>query len=139
LPRTAIGHRVGPASAAGLGVLVLIVTGVIGWADLTTAIVTEYAGIGFNDYAARMIPIALAGWVTAYFILRAVFRRELTATDTETAVPTVSDFVPGYEASSWSGIGVPRNTPAEIIEKAGKGRLPHLDRLPPQILTVELK
>jgi tripartite-type tricarboxylate transporter receptor subunit TctC len=35
-------------------------------------------------------------------------------------VPTVSDFVPGYEASSWSGIGVPRNTPAEIIDKLNK-------------------
>jgi tripartite-type tricarboxylate transporter receptor subunit TctC len=35
-------------------------------------------------------------------------------------VPTVSDFVPGYEASSWSGNGVPRNTPAEIIDKLNK-------------------
>jgi tripartite-type tricarboxylate transporter receptor subunit TctC len=35
-------------------------------------------------------------------------------------VPTVSDFVPGYEASSWSGIGVPRNTPADIIDKLNK-------------------
>jgi tripartite-type tricarboxylate transporter receptor subunit TctC len=29
----------------------------------------------------------------------------------------VSDFVPGYEASQWFGIGAPRNTPAQIIEK----------------------
>jgi tripartite-type tricarboxylate transporter receptor subunit TctC len=29
-------------------------------------------------------------------------------------VPTVSDFVPGYETSAWYGIGVPKNTPAEI-------------------------
>jgi arsenical pump membrane protein len=40
-------------------------------------IVAEFAGIGFNAYAARMIPIAIAGWVTAYAILRAVFRRRL--------------------------------------------------------------
>ena len=32
-------------------------------------------------------------------------------------VPTVSDFVPGYEANVWKGIGAPRNTPAEIIDK----------------------
>jgi tripartite-type tricarboxylate transporter receptor subunit TctC len=32
-------------------------------------------------------------------------------------VPTVSEFVPGYEASGWQGIGAPRNTPAEIIDK----------------------
>ncbi|MCP4620595.1 MAG: tripartite tricarboxylate transporter substrate binding protein [Bradyrhizobium sp.] len=30
-------------------------------------------------------------------------------------VPTVADFVPGYEASGFAGIGVPRNTPPEII------------------------
>ena len=32
-------------------------------------------------------------------------------------VPTVSDFVPGYESSVWSGLGAPRNTPAECVEK----------------------
>lgn len=32
-------------------------------------------------------------------------------------LPTVGDFVPGYEASTWYGIGAPRNTPAEIIER----------------------
>jgi tripartite-type tricarboxylate transporter receptor subunit TctC len=32
-------------------------------------------------------------------------------------IPTVGEFVPGYEASGWQGIGAPRNTPAEIIGK----------------------
>jgi tripartite-type tricarboxylate transporter receptor subunit TctC len=32
-------------------------------------------------------------------------------------LPTVGDFVPGYEASSWWGIGAPKNTPPNIIEK----------------------
>jgi tripartite-type tricarboxylate transporter receptor subunit TctC len=32
-------------------------------------------------------------------------------------VPTVADTVPGYEASGWFGIGVPKGTPPEIIEK----------------------
>jgi tripartite-type tricarboxylate transporter receptor subunit TctC len=31
-------------------------------------------------------------------------------------LPTVSEFVPGYEASTWNGVVVPRNTPAEIIK-----------------------
>jgi tripartite-type tricarboxylate transporter receptor subunit TctC len=31
-------------------------------------------------------------------------------------VPTVSDFLPGYEASAWTGIGVPKNTPVEIVD-----------------------
>jgi len=32
-------------------------------------------------------------------------------------VPPIGDFVPGYEASSWNGIGAPKDTPAEIIDK----------------------
>jgi len=32
-------------------------------------------------------------------------------------VPTISEFVPGYEASAWQGIGAPNNTPTEIISK----------------------
>src|SRR5947209_7979735 len=35
-------------------------------------------------------------------------------------VPTVGDFVPGYEASGFAGIGVPRNTPVEIIDLLNK-------------------
>jgi tripartite-type tricarboxylate transporter receptor subunit TctC len=35
-------------------------------------------------------------------------------------IPVVGDFVPGYEASSWHGLGVPRKTPAEIVEKLNK-------------------
>ncbi len=33
---------------------------------------------------------------------------------------TVADFVPGYEASQWYGIGAPRNTPVEIVDKLNK-------------------
>ena len=35
-------------------------------------------------------------------------------------IPTVGDFVPGYETSSWFGVAVPRNTPAAIIDKLNK-------------------
>ena len=35
-------------------------------------------------------------------------------------VPTIADFVPGYEASGFAGIGAPRNTPAEIIDLLNK-------------------
>ena len=30
-------------------------------------------------------------------------------------VPPISDYLPGYEASSWDGIGAPANTPPEIV------------------------
>jgi tripartite-type tricarboxylate transporter receptor subunit TctC len=32
----------------------------------------------------------------------------------------VGDLVPGYEASSWQGVGAPRSTPAEVIEKLNR-------------------
>ena len=35
-------------------------------------------------------------------------------------LPTVADFVPGYEASAWYGVGVPKGTPEEIINKLNK-------------------
>jgi tripartite-type tricarboxylate transporter receptor subunit TctC len=35
-------------------------------------------------------------------------------------VPTVGEFVPGYEASAWYGLGAPKSTPAEIIEKLNR-------------------
>jgi len=35
-------------------------------------------------------------------------------------IPTVSESVPGYEASAWYGIGAPRNTPAEVIDMLNK-------------------
>jgi tripartite-type tricarboxylate transporter receptor subunit TctC len=45
-----------------------------------------------------------------------------TATRSEVlpVIPTVSEFVPGYEASNWYGFGAPKNTPAEIVEKLNK-------------------
>ena len=35
-------------------------------------------------------------------------------------LPTVSEFLPGYEASAWNGLGAPRNTPAKIIDTLNK-------------------
>ena len=35
-------------------------------------------------------------------------------------IPTVGDVVPGYEASQWYGVGVPKNTPVDIVEKLNK-------------------
>ena len=35
-------------------------------------------------------------------------------------IPTVGEFLPGFEASVWFGIGAPRNAPPDIIEKLNK-------------------
>jgi tripartite-type tricarboxylate transporter receptor subunit TctC len=35
-------------------------------------------------------------------------------------IPTVGDFVPGYEASAWLGFGAPRNTPAAVVDRLNK-------------------
>jgi tripartite-type tricarboxylate transporter receptor subunit TctC len=75
----------------------------------------------------------LAGQVQAYFgtttglieHIRAGRLRPLavtTATRSEALpdLPTVGDFVPGYEASTVFGLGAPRNTPAEIVDKLNR-------------------
>jgi hypothetical protein len=36
------------------------------------------------------------------------------------AVSLVGDFVPGYESAVWAGVGVPKQTPTEIVEKLSK-------------------
>jgi tripartite-type tricarboxylate transporter receptor subunit TctC len=43
-----------------------------------------------------------------------------TRSDVLPEIPTVGDFLPGFEASTWFGVGVPKNTPAEIVEKLNK-------------------
>ena len=35
-------------------------------------------------------------------------------------IPTIGDFVPGYEASAWLGFGAPRNTPAAVVDRLNK-------------------
>jgi tripartite-type tricarboxylate transporter receptor subunit TctC len=49
--------------------------------------------------------------------LRALAVTTATRSEMLPDVPTVGEFVPGYEASTWSGVGAPKATPAEIVEK----------------------
>jgi tripartite-type tricarboxylate transporter receptor subunit TctC len=44
----------------------------------------------------------------------------LTRSEALPEVPTVADTVPGFEASTWQGIGAPKNTPAEIVDSLNK-------------------
>jgi tripartite-type tricarboxylate transporter receptor subunit TctC len=35
-------------------------------------------------------------------------------------IPTVGEFLPGYAASGWQGVGAPKNTPTDIVDKLNK-------------------
>jgi tripartite-type tricarboxylate transporter receptor subunit TctC len=72
----------------------------------------------------------LAGQVQVYFnsppasieyikagTLRALAVTTATRSDALPDIPTVAEFVPGYEASQWFGVGVSKNTPAAIVDK----------------------
>ena len=52
--------------------------------------------------------------------LRALAVTTATRSDALPDIPTVGEFVPGYEASNWYGVGAPKATPAEIVEKLNK-------------------
>jgi tripartite-type tricarboxylate transporter receptor subunit TctC len=63
---------------------------------------------------AQSIPYIRAGKLRALAITTA------TRSEALPDIPTVGEFVPGYEASSFFGFGAPKNTPAEIIDKLNK-------------------
>jgi tripartite-type tricarboxylate transporter receptor subunit TctC len=52
--------------------------------------------------------------------LRALAVTTSTRAEVVPELPTVGDFVPGYESSQWYGLGAPKNTPAEIIDKLNR-------------------
>jgi len=52
--------------------------------------------------------------------LRALAVTTATRSEALPDLPIVADFVPGYEASSWYGIGATRDTPTKIIDKLNK-------------------
>ena len=52
--------------------------------------------------------------------LRALAVTTATRSEMLPDVPTIGEFVPGYEASTWYGVGAPKATPAEIIDKLNK-------------------
>ena len=83
--------------------------------------------------------------------LRALAVTTATRSEALPDVPTVGDFVPGYEASSWTGLAAPRNMPAEAVEKLNreinvgladakvKARLAELGNVPMLMTAVEFE
>jgi tripartite-type tricarboxylate transporter receptor subunit TctC len=80
------------------------------------------AAPALTDLLAGQVQVYFAQTIASIEYIRAGNLRPLavtTATRSEALpdIPTVGEFVPGYEASDWIGVGAPSNTPAEIIEK----------------------
>jgi len=49
--------------------------------------------------------------------LRALAVTTAKRSDALPGIPTLGDFLPGYEASTWNGVGAPRNTPVEVVNR----------------------
>jgi tripartite-type tricarboxylate transporter receptor subunit TctC len=52
--------------------------------------------------------------------LRALAVTTATRSEALPDIPTLGDFLRGYESSAWNGIGAPKDSPAEVIEKLNK-------------------
>jgi tripartite-type tricarboxylate transporter receptor subunit TctC len=86
-----------------------------------------YRGGGqvMTDLIAGQVQVSFIGLVVAIEHIRSGKLRALAVTtatrsDVLPDIPTVGDFVPGYEASSWYGIGAPKSTSSEVVDKLNK-------------------
>ena len=84
-----------------------------------------YRGSYFSDLLGGQVQVVFTPLPAAIGYIRAGTLRALAVTtasrsDALPDIPTVGDFVPGYEASSWQGVGAPESTPAEIIDKLNR-------------------
>jgi tripartite-type tricarboxylate transporter receptor subunit TctC len=82
-------------------------------------------GPALNDLLGGQVQVYFATTVSSIGYIRAGRLRALAVTtatrsDALPDIPTVAEFVPGYEASFWLGVGAPKATPAEIVEKLNK-------------------
>jgi tripartite-type tricarboxylate transporter receptor subunit TctC len=93
----------------------------------------DMVGVPYRGGGATMFADLIAGQVQTIFPAMAAVIGHIksdklrplavtTATRSEALpdIPTIGDFVPGYEASSWHGVGLPKTTPAEIVDKLNK-------------------
>jgi tripartite-type tricarboxylate transporter receptor subunit TctC len=78
--------------------------------------------LALTDLLAGQVQVVFATVGSSIGYIRAGALRPLaittaTRSDALPDVPSLADFLPGYEASSWNGLCAPRNTSAEIIDK----------------------
>jgi len=82
-------------------------------------------GPAFNDLLAGQVQVFFPTTVSSIGYIRAGRLRALAVTaatrsEVLPGIPTVGEFVPDYEASTWYGVGAPKATPAEIVAKLNK-------------------
>jgi tripartite-type tricarboxylate transporter receptor subunit TctC len=82
-------------------------------------------GPALTDLIAGQVQVMFVSTIASIGYIKAGRLRTLAVTtatrwDGLPDIPTVGEFVPGYEASYWAGIGAPKPTPAEIVEKLNK-------------------
>jgi tripartite-type tricarboxylate transporter receptor subunit TctC len=75
---------------------------------------------GLTDMLGGQVQVTFGTAASTIEYIRAGTLRALAVTSTERSealpeLPTIADFVPGYEASAWFGMGAPKDTPSEII------------------------
>jgi tripartite-type tricarboxylate transporter receptor subunit TctC len=78
--------------------------------------------LAINDLLGGQVQVMFATMPASIEHIKAGKLRSLAVTspnrlDALPNVPTVGDFLPGYETSAWQGVGAPKNTPPEIITK----------------------
>ena len=83
------------------------------------------AGAALTDLLSGQVHVYFGTTASSIEHIKAGKIRALAVTTTTRAealpdIPTVGEFVPGYEASFWFGLGAPKNTPAEIVDKLNK-------------------
>jgi tripartite-type tricarboxylate transporter receptor subunit TctC len=84
-----------------------------------------YRGLLYPDLIGGQVQVSFLNLPGVIEFIRSGRLRALavtTATRSETLpdVPTVGEFLPGFEASGWFGVGAPKNTPAVIIERLNR-------------------
>jgi tripartite-type tricarboxylate transporter receptor subunit TctC len=83
------------------------------------------AGPALSDLLAGQVQVMFDNMASSIELIRSGRLRALAVTTTARSellpdIPTISDFVPGYEAGGWNGIGAPKNSPTDIIEKLNR-------------------
>jgi tripartite-type tricarboxylate transporter receptor subunit TctC len=84
-----------------------------------------YTSSYFPDLLAGQVQVSFATVPSAIEFVRAGKLRPLAVTGRTRSrilpdLPTVGEFVPGYEADAWNGVGAPTSTPPEIIDNLNK-------------------